>query len=98
MCDPQQGFVLTAANQNDRPEQPLFRVGDVISYSGIYRAHHSEHRIPHDVTLLRGEVFPPCAKCGNTVRFELVRAVPSLEDKDFHIRLYYIPLEEPEAA
>ena len=91
-------LVMTPANQNDRPEQPLFRVGDVISQTGIYLVHHSAHRSPHEVTLLKNEVFPPCAKCGNAVYFELVKAVPGLEDKDFRVRLYNIPNEESDAA
>lgn len=91
-------FIMTPANQNDRPEQPVFRAGEAISDSGIYWVHHFEHRNPHEVTLLRNEIFPACAKCGDRVYFELVKAVPGLEEKDFRIRLYEIPLEEPEAA
>jgi len=37
-------------------------------------------------------------KCGHSVSFELVKAIPRLEDKDFQIRLYAIPDEESEAA
>ena len=84
-------FVVTPANQNDRPEQPVFRVGDAISNSGIYRVHHFQHRYSHEVTLLRNERFPRCAKCGDAVYFELVRVVPGLEEKDFRVRLYSIP-------
>ena len=55
------GFIITPAKQNDRSEQPFFRVGDVISESGIYCVHHSEHRRPHEVTLLRTRFFLPAA-------------------------------------
>lgn len=91
-------FVMTPASQNDLPEQPVFRVGDAISHSGIYRVRHFEHRSPHEVTLLRNELFPRCAKCGSAVYFELVKAVPGLEERDFRVRLYKIPEDEPEAA
>lgn len=91
-------LVMTPANQNDRPEQPGFHVGDAISESGIYRVHHFEHRDPHEVTLLRNEVFPDCAKCRDAVYFELVRAIPGLEEKDFRVRLYSIPNPESKAA
>lgn len=91
-------FVMTPANEKDRPEQQVFRVGDAISESGIYRVHHLDHRIPHEVTLLRNEVFPRCAQCGDAMYFELVRAVPGLEEKDFRVRLYSIPSSEVEAA
>lgn len=84
-------FVMTPANQNNHPEQPVLRVGDAIPESGLYRVHHFEHRSPHEVTLLRNELFPRCAKCGDAVYFQLVRAVPGLERKDFKVRLYSIP-------
>ena len=38
-------------------------------------APHNEHRLPHEVTLLRANSFPPCAKCGNNVAYQLLRAV-----------------------
>ena len=99
MCETRSNvFVRTPANQNGRPEQPVFRVGEIISQSGIYRVHHSEHRDPHEITLLRGEVFPRCAQCGDAVYFELARVVPGIEERDFRVRLYTIPNVEPEAA
>jgi len=52
-----------------------FKTGQVVPHSGIYQVSHSEHRLPHEVTLLRGNSFPPCSKCGNNVVFRLLRAV-----------------------
>jgi hypothetical protein len=52
-----------------------FKTGDQIEASGIYKVVHREHRLPHEVTLLRNETFPPCSKCKNKVRFELLRPV-----------------------
>src|SRR3954451_13882656 len=52
-----------------------YKTGDLVPQSGIYRVAHSEHRLPHEVTLLRANPFPPCAQCGNKVSFELLRGV-----------------------
>lgn len=89
---------MRPATSNESSEQTPLRVGEKIPVSGIYRVHHRDHRSPHEVTLLRDEVFPPCAKCGNSVYFELVTALPGLEHRDFHIRLFAIPDEGTEAA
>jgi len=75
-----------------------FRSGDAIDESGIYRVCHSAHRLPHEVTLLRGEIFPRCAGCGEYVLFYLVRPVLVIADAPgFRVRLHEIPvLEEAE--
>ena len=52
-----------------------FKTGQVVPQSGIYRVVHSEHRLPHEVTLLRADSFPPCSKCGVNVKFKLLRGV-----------------------
>ena len=52
-----------------------FKTGDVVPQSGIYSVVHDEHRLPHEVTLLRADSFPPCSKCGVLVTFKLVRGV-----------------------
>ena len=52
-----------------------YKTGQVVPHSGIYQVSHDEHRLPHEVTLLRGNTFPPCSKCGNSVVFALLRAV-----------------------
>ncbi len=52
-----------------------YKTGATVPHSGIYRVSHSEHRLPHEVTLLRGNPFPPCSKCGNDVVYDLLRAV-----------------------
>ena len=78
------------------PDQPSAcgcrRVGERVPTSGIYRAFHNDHRLAHEVTLLEGQVFPRCRKCGVTVHFELVRAAgAAMDDFDFRIQLYEIP-------
>ena len=75
---------------------PAFHAGDTIPVSGIYRAIHGRHRLAHDVTLLAGEDFPRCSKCGDLVGFELIaEATAAIDDRDFRVRLYEIPHPEP---
>jgi hypothetical protein len=52
-----------------------FNTGEIIPQSGIYQVIHTEHRLPHEVTLLRSNPFPPCAQCGNNVTFKLLRGI-----------------------
>jgi hypothetical protein len=69
------------------------KTGQEIPLSGIYRVYHHEHRLPHKVSLLAGEIFPCCAKCGNAVRFELVQGA-EVEPQSFRIKLHQIPPDE----
>ena len=65
---------------------PAFHAGEIIPVSGIYRAIHGRHRVAHDVTLLAGEDFPRCAKCGDLVGFELIaEATAAIDDRDFRL-------------
>jgi hypothetical protein len=65
-ADPEQQDILTRKS---------FKNGQVVPHSGIYSVTHSEHRLPHEVTLLQADIFPPCSKCGSQVKFKLVRGV-----------------------
>lgn len=51
------------------------QTGLLVPASGIYRVMHAGHRLPHAVTICKGETFPRCAKCADLVAFELIRAV-----------------------
>lgn len=51
------------------------QTGNRVPESGIYRVTHAGHRLPHAVTICKGETFPRCAKCADLVVFELVRQV-----------------------
>lgn len=53
-----------------------FRPGETASATGVYRATHLRHRMPHEITVLQGEELPRCKKCGEKVRFELVHEAP----------------------
>ena len=78
-------------------EGATFRTDEIVPQSGIYRVRHSSHRVPHEVTLLRDQYFPRCAKCDTAVMFELVRAVMN-ESKTAilspRIYLYELPVFE----
>jgi hypothetical protein len=60
------------------PKSVTRRPGERAQSSGVYRAIHLRHRMPHEITVLEGETFPPCKRCGDNVRFELVCAAPRL--------------------
>lgn len=56
-----------------------FRPGNSATITGVYRATHFRHRMPHEITVLEGEVFPRCKKCGDKVKFQLVHAAPRVK-------------------
>ena len=74
----------------------MFKTGQNVPESGIYRVVHSEHRLPHEVTLLKGEAFPRCSKCADLVEFEPISLAPSLPEKHGRIVLYELPEMEDE--
>ena len=78
----------------------IHKSSETIPVSGIYRVVHAQHRLPHEVTLIEGQTFPPCAKCHDEVRFELARELPSLaRERRGSVSLYALPvLEEEEDA
>jgi hypothetical protein len=72
-----------------------FNTGQTVPQSGIYRVTHAVHRLPHEVTLLAGEVFPRCGKCQDAVQFEVVRYADVTEtDPNFRIIVYELPALE----
>ncbi len=81
-----------------RVPAPLFRAGESIPDSGLYRVLHGGHRGNHEAILLMGEAFPRCAVCGENVHFELLQAAPHL-NSDPNLRnrrLFELP--HPEEA
>src|SRR5438270_4834449 len=73
-----------------------FRCGEKILDSGIYRVVHAAHRLPHEVTLLRDQLFPRCTRCDNSVYFELVRSAPDITLGPFKVALYELPVTDGE--
>lgn len=51
-----------------------YQTGQTVLYSGVYRVIHAGHRLPHAVTICKGESFPRCARCADAVTFELLHA------------------------
>lgn len=89
------GVRLDRPGSSGNDTKSAYRAGDLIPSSGVYRAIHGDHRLSHDVTLLRGGLFPRCRKCGQSVTFELIESAPAaIEDRDFRVRIYEIPHPE----
>ena len=70
------------ANQNDE-----FKPGDTAPVSGIYDVIHDtldgqEHTHSHQITAIRGKVFPPCRACQNWVRYRLHLAAEHIDDHE----------------
>lgn len=75
-------------------QRSFFHSGDRIPATGIYRVNHGNHRLPHEVTLLEGGTFPPCARCDYLVFFELIQSAPRLAGSAglrFAVKLHAIP-------
>ena len=70
---------------------PGYKTGHRIPESGIYKVTHLQHRLPHEVTLIKGETFPRCAKCGDLVSFELVHSAPDQGALSTSIHIYALP-------
>ena len=68
-----------------------YRTGLPIPQSGIYKVTHSRHRLPHEVTLLAGELFPRCSSCGDNVQFQLTNAAGDVEKSKFRVVVYELP-------
>jgi len=78
-----------------------FNTGAVIPASGIYSVRHLAHRLPHEVTLLKGEIFPKCQKCGDAVTFKLLRMLTyqtAAKDSSWRVTLYELPVVEGDDA
>lgn len=65
--------------------------------NGIYRVTHDSHRLMHEATLLKGDRFPLCRQCKESVRFELRRAVtnPTRISSGYHVILEDYPDKQP---
>ena len=69
------------------------RSGERVPETGIYRATHNQHRLPHEVVAVKGQVFPKCARCSDSVFFELAYAAPDLFESSL-THQYELPEEE----
>jgi hypothetical protein len=82
-------------SRHDMPaSHKQFRCGERILESGIYRVVHRKHRLPHEVTLLRDQLFPRCIKCEDDVFFQLLRSAPDITLAPFRVALYALPVAD----
>jgi hypothetical protein len=64
--------------------EKAFHARQRVPETGLYRVFHYQHRMPHDVMMKQGELFPACNRCGDRVLFRLSNsAEPLLADHDF---------------
>ena len=56
----------------------MYRPGDRVPKSGIYKVSHLGHHHDHEVTCVSGEQFPRCHQCGEQVRFSLLIAAHAI--------------------
>lgn len=69
------------------PGENAFRVRQKVPQTGLYRVFHYQHRMPHDVMMKQGELFPACNKCGEHVFFRFSTAAEPLStDHDFMLK------------
>lgn len=53
--------------------------GQTAPDSGVYRVEHDRnHKQPHEITMIKGNTFPPCAGCTSGPRYTLVRKTEHL--------------------
>ncbi len=77
-----QGAVKASAIPRVASLGDVFKPGDTVLHSGIYRVlHDPEHQEPHDVTCLHGKRFPSC-RCCNYPRFVLIRGAEHIDAND----------------
>lgn len=92
-------FLVDSSPKGMTRKGTRFRTGERIPESGIYRVIHREHRLPHEVTLLREGEFPRCARCQDAVQFQLIQAAESIQvthEFSTRIHLYELPVLEAE--
>jgi hypothetical protein len=87
-------FLLNSSPSVMRRGRPTFRTDEVVPQSGIYRVRHRKHRLPDEVSLVRDHTFPRCAKCKDSVMFELSSPVKEETEvtTEFTTRIYLYEL------
>ncbi len=53
-----------------------FQDGQQVIKSGIYKVSHS-HAVRAEARLLKGGIFPGCARCKDRVSFDLIGPIPA---------------------
>jgi hypothetical protein len=61
-----------------------YKPGQEVPASGIYNVTHDpRHAEAHQVTCIKGRIFPPCKGCGQHPRFTLFRAAHHIENHEY---------------
>jgi hypothetical protein len=58
-----------------------FQAGQIAPATGVYLVRHRTHRPAHEAILLKNETFPRCNQCGDSVRFQIIKALASVSDR-----------------
>lgn len=84
---------LTIMDSTGTAKSTSLRTGVNVPESGIYRTSHSQHSLPHEVTLAKDQQFPRCSRCHEPVFFEMVRSAPATPSHSgaFAVTLYELP-------
>jgi hypothetical protein len=64
---------LRAVKKQTAGSNPTFKPGQTVPASGVYCLDHRQHELMHLVTLQINTLFPRCKRCGDAVRFTLLR-------------------------
>jgi len=60
----------------------IYETGQFAPTSGEYEVvNDSTHRCYHEITMVAGKRFPPCANCGSHARYRLVRPARHLSGR-----------------
>ena len=66
----------------------VYRSGQRVPQTGLYRVIHYQHRLPHNAVMTEDDLFPQCNKCGLRVAFTLSQTANSLsDDEDFMLEV-----------
>ena len=76
-----------------------FATGATVPASGIYLVAHAAHRLAVEVALFKGESFPKCGRCSETVYFRMARifhGLDAIEKLSYRVPLYELEVNDGE--
>lgn len=79
----------------------IFSTGELVPASGMYSIEHAAHRLSSAVGMFKGEVFPRCSRCTESVTFHAIREFHGLDvggEPFLRIPLYELQVLEGDAA